>query len=118
MADARAAFDGAPCSAARPGEPDILAPANNVHFLMTSTSGTEKSRSADERREVGPLTLWAESIAAGTWRMASATDATPVREKVAVLGLGRLGLCFAVVLEQAGYDVVGMDVNPSIVEEV
>ena len=39
--------------------------------------------------------------------MASATDATPVREKVAVLGLGRLGLCFAVVLEQAGYDVVG-----------
>ena len=39
--------------------------------------------------------------------MASATDATPVREKVAVLGLGRLGLCFAVVLEQAGYDVGG-----------
>eukprot|EP00286_Rhodomonas_abbreviata_P019217 CAMPEP_0181292334 /NCGR_PEP_ID=MMETSP1101-20121128/2452_1 /TAXON_ID=46948 /ORGANISM="Rhodomonas abbreviata, Strain Caron Lab Isolate" /LENGTH=429 /DNA_ID=CAMNT_0023396799 /DNA_START=199 /DNA_END=1488 /DNA_ORIENTATION=+ len=39
-------------------------------------------------------------------------------EKVAVLGLGRLGLCFAVVMEQAGYDVVGMDVNSSIVEAV
>jgi len=28
------------------------------------------------------------------------------KETVAVLGLGRLGLCFAVVLEQAGYKVV------------
>lgn len=35
-----------------------------------------------------------------------------------MLGLGRLGLCFAVVLDQAGYDVVGMDVNPGTVEEV
>jgi phosphoglycerate dehydrogenase-like enzyme len=28
------------------------------------------------------------------------------KETVAVLGLGRLGLCFAVVLEQAGYKVL------------
>ena len=28
------------------------------------------------------------------------------KETVAVLGLGRLGLCFAVVLEQAGYKVM------------
>jgi len=40
------------------------------------------------------------------------------KQKVAVLGLGRLGLCFAVVMEQAGYDVIGMDVNGSIVQAV
>ena len=40
------------------------------------------------------------------------------RETIAVLGLGRLGLCFAVVLEQAGFKVVGMDVNGSIVDAV
>ena len=40
------------------------------------------------------------------------------RVKVAVLGLGRLGVCFAVVLERAGYDVVGVDVNPHIVDNV
>ncbi|KAJ1485481.1 hypothetical protein T484DRAFT_1945506, partial [Baffinella frigidus] len=50
--------------------------------------------------------------------MASDASSAETREKVAVLGLGRLGLCFAVVLDQAGYDVVGMDVNPGTVEEV
>lgn len=38
--------------------------------------------------------------------------------KAAVLGLGRLGVCFAVVLERAGYSVVGVDVNPHIVDDV
>lgn len=34
------------------------------------------------------------------------------KETVAVLGLGRLGLCFAVVLEQAGYKVVSLHSLP------
>lgn len=46
--------------------------------------------------------------------MAVTTD----RQHVAVLGLGRLGICFAVVLERAGYDVTGVDVNPTIVDAV
>jgi UDPglucose 6-dehydrogenase len=40
------------------------------------------------------------------------------KKHVAVLGLGRLGVCFAVVLERAGYAVTGVDVNPNIVEAV
>ena len=31
--------------------------------------------------------------------------------KVTVLGVGRLGLCFALVIEKAGYDVLGVDVS-------
>ena len=30
--------------------------------------------------------------------------------KVTVIGVGRLGLCWALVMERAGYDVVGVDV--------
>mmetsp|Transcript_15729 Transcript_15729/g.35989 ORF Transcript_15729/g.35989 Transcript_15729/m.35989 type:complete len:393 (-) Transcript_15729:67-1245(-) len=39
-------------------------------------------------------------------------------EPIAVIGLGRLGVCFSVVLDEAGYDVIGMDVNESIVNSV
>jgi UDPglucose 6-dehydrogenase len=42
----------------------------------------------------------------------------PSEKRVAVLGLGRLGICFAVVLEKAGYHVTGVDVSPGIVEAV
>jgi nucleotide sugar dehydrogenase len=37
-------------------------------------------------------------------------------KKVSVIGIGRLGLCLALVLERAGYDVLGMDIFPSYVE--
>ena len=39
-------------------------------------------------------------------------------KRVAVLGLGRLGICFAVVLERAGYHVTGVDVSTLTVDAV
>jgi len=38
------------------------------------------------------------------------------RNNVSVIGIGRLGLCTALCLERAGYNVVGVDVFPSYVE--
>ena len=35
-----------------------------------------------------------------------------------VVGIGRLGLCFAVTLERAGLRVIGVDVNPSYVDKI
>lgn len=37
-------------------------------------------------------------------------------EKATVIGIGKLGLCFALNLEQAGFEVLGVDVNPDYVE--
>lgn len=39
-----------------------------------------------------------------------------IRCSVVGLGVGRLGLCIALVMERAGYDVVGVDVFPGYVE--
>ena len=36
-------------------------------------------------------------------------------QNVSVIGIGKLGLCFALTLEKAGYNVVGVDVNPEYV---
>lgn len=36
-------------------------------------------------------------------------------QNVSVIGIGKLGLCFALTLEKAGYNVVGADVNPDYV---
>lgn len=38
--------------------------------------------------------------------------------KVAIVGLGRLGLCFALNLERIGYSVYGIDSNTNYIEEV
>lgn len=38
--------------------------------------------------------------------------------KVSVIGLGKLGLPLAAIYSQAGHEVVGVDVNPGIVQEV
>lgn len=35
-----------------------------------------------------------------------------------VVGVGRLGLCFAITLERAGLRVIGVDVNPSYVDKI
>jgi len=35
-----------------------------------------------------------------------------------VIGIGRLGLCFALVLEKKGYKVVGVDINPSYCQKI
>ena len=35
---------------------------------------------------------------------------------VSIVGVGKLGLCFALTLEQAGYDVVGVDVRQAYVD--
>jgi nucleotide sugar dehydrogenase len=39
-------------------------------------------------------------------------------DKIAVIGIGRLGLCFALLLERAGYDVLGIDVRTDYVESL
>ena len=36
----------------------------------------------------------------------------------AVLGIGRLGLCFALTLERAGLKVIGVDVNEGYVRKI
>eukprot|EP00472_Partenskyella_glossopodia_P011373 CAMPEP_0197524674 /NCGR_PEP_ID=MMETSP1318-20131121/9272_1 /TAXON_ID=552666 /ORGANISM="Partenskyella glossopodia, Strain RCC365" /LENGTH=397 /DNA_ID=CAMNT_0043077667 /DNA_START=154 /DNA_END=1347 /DNA_ORIENTATION=- len=38
------------------------------------------------------------------------------RGKVSVIGVGRLGLCWALNLERVGYDVVGVDIFPAYVD--
>lgn len=39
-------------------------------------------------------------------------------KNLSVIGIGKLGLCFALTLEKAGYSVVGMDVRTDYVERV
>ena len=39
-------------------------------------------------------------------------------EKVSVIGIGRLGLCFALTLEHAGYHVLGVDISPEYVKQI
>jgi nucleotide sugar dehydrogenase len=39
-------------------------------------------------------------------------------KNVTVIGIGRLGLCFALVLARKGYKVVGIDINPSYVGKI
>ena len=38
-----------------------------------------------------------------------------MRENISVIGIGKLGLCFALTLERAGYSVVGVDISPEYV---
>lgn len=38
--------------------------------------------------------------------------------RVSVIGIGRLGLCFALTLEKSGYDVVGCDVHQEYVDQI
>jgi UDPglucose 6-dehydrogenase len=37
-------------------------------------------------------------------------------EKISVIGIGKLGLCFSLSLESCGYDVLGVDINESYVD--
>ena len=39
-------------------------------------------------------------------------------KKISVIGIGKLGLCFALTLEKAGYSVLGLDINPEYVNKV
>lgn len=39
-------------------------------------------------------------------------------QKIGVIGIGRLGLCFALQLERAGYDVLGIDTRSEYVESI
>lgn len=40
------------------------------------------------------------------------------QKRITVFGVGRLGLCFALKCEAAGYDVLGVDVVPSYVQSL
>ena len=37
---------------------------------------------------------------------------------ISVIGIGRLGLCFCLTLENAGYNVIGCDINPNYVNSI
>ena len=39
-------------------------------------------------------------------------------EKIGVLGIGKLGICLALNLEKAGYQVIGVDLSPSYIEAI
>ncbi len=39
-------------------------------------------------------------------------------DKISVIGIGKLGLCFALLLEKAGFHVTGMDVDSSYVQRI
>lgn len=39
-------------------------------------------------------------------------------QKISVIGIGRLGLCFSLSLEKAGYDIMGCDINPEYVSQI
>ena len=39
-------------------------------------------------------------------------------EKVGILGIGKLGICFALNLEKVGYEVIGIDVNEEYIRQV
>lgn len=44
---------------------------------------------------------------------------TPMQgNNITVIGIGRLGLCTALVFEKAGYHVLGVDINPSYVDSL
>ena len=38
-----------------------------------------------------------------------------MKNNLSVVGIGKLGLCFALTLERAGYNVVGVDLSPEYV---
>ena len=39
-------------------------------------------------------------------------------KSISVIGIGKLGLCFSLVLERAGYNVMGCDINEKYVESI
>ncbi len=39
-------------------------------------------------------------------------------KKISVIGIGKLGLCFALTLERAGYSVLGLDISPDYVNSI
>lgn len=41
-----------------------------------------------------------------------------MEKKISVIGLGKLGLCFALNLENKGYDVIGIDINEDYINQI
>ena len=41
-----------------------------------------------------------------------------MQDNISVIGIGKLGLCFSLTLENAGYNVLGIDVCQTYVDEV
>ena len=39
-------------------------------------------------------------------------------QDVSVVGLGKLGLCFAIVLQHNGFNVIGYDINQTVIESI
>jgi nucleotide sugar dehydrogenase len=41
-----------------------------------------------------------------------------IMKKISVIGIGKLGLCFALTLERSGYSILGLDISPEYVSSV
>lgn len=41
-----------------------------------------------------------------------------MKNKITIIGIGKLGLCFALILEKAGYNVVGVDIDEKYVQKI
>jgi UDPglucose 6-dehydrogenase len=41
-----------------------------------------------------------------------------MKKEISVIGIGKLGICFALTLERAGYDVLGVDISPEYVRMI
>ena len=41
-----------------------------------------------------------------------------MKENITVIGIGRLGLCFSLILEKAGYNIIGVDINEQYVIKI
>ena len=39
-------------------------------------------------------------------------------KKISVIGIGKLGLCFALTIEKAGYSVLGLDIDPDYINKI
>lgn len=37
---------------------------------------------------------------------------------ISIIGIGKLGLCFALILEKAGYKILGLDINQKYIDEI
>lgn len=46
------------------------------------------------------------------------SDQKKENKNVTIIGIGRLGICFALVMEKMGYNVVGVDINPPYVKAI
>ena len=104
----------------------VLAPSNLPESQVTeeiksdvSTVAATTALNATEEKEEERKTPALSSTVVPT-AVSSTSVPTPITDekKVTIIGVGRLGLCFALVLASKGYNVVGVDLSPTYVDHI